>query len=103
METNRQEETEKQKGNIKLENLGTVNKNKVIIETPKGFLALYFSYETIVSFNVSTPTENDRQTVKNIWGTTTGKLLNDCCPDKSKRMDEAPFKEALFKAFNLVF
>lgn len=33
--------------NIKLNNLGTVNKNAVVITTDKGTVELYFSYQTI--------------------------------------------------------
>ena len=106
METNAQQESEKPRVEIieiKLENLGTPNKNKVMIGTPKGFLILYFSYETIVSFNLSAGEENDKQTIKNLWSKTTGTLLNELCPNKSERIDKTPFKEALAKAFNLVF
>lgn len=103
METDAQKESEKPKVNIKLENLGTPNKNKVIINTPKGDLVLIFSYQTIVSFNVLTSDRNQEATIKNLWSTTTGKLLNECCPDKSKRLEEADFKERLDLAFNWIF
>lgn len=103
METNAQEESENPKVKIKLENLGTINKNKVVIETLKGSLVLFFSYETIVSFNVVTSDRNHEATIKNLWGNTTGKLLNECCSDKSRRLEEAEFKEQLALAFNWVF
>ncbi|KKK60302.1 hypothetical protein LCGC14_3025710 [marine sediment metagenome] len=103
METNAQQESEKPKVKIKLENLGTPNKNKVVIETPKGSLVLFFSYQTIVSFNVNAEEENHTETINNLWSNTTGKLLNELCPDKSQRLEEAKFKELLEMAFNLVF
>ena len=103
MEANAHQESEESKVKISLENLGTINKNKVIIITPKGKLDLYFSYKTIVSFGVNAGEEYNYETIKNLWSTTTGKLLNECCPDKSKRIDETEFNKALAKAFNLVF
>lgn len=62
------------------ENLGTVNKNKVTIETNKGYVRLYFSYQTIVGV--------DNTICENNWGPTTGKLLNELEPDKSKRVSQ---------------
>ena len=53
MEANGQKETEKPSLiNISLENLGTVNKNQVIIKNGNKTLSLYFSYNTIVGFNL---------------------------------------------------
>ena len=63
----------------KLRNLGTVNKNKVRV----GSLNLWFSYETIVAYQVEGEEIN---CCENMWGTTTGKLLNQIEPDKSKRI-----------------
>ena len=105
METNAQQESEKiNKVNVDLKNLGTPNKNKVVLSVNgKGTLSLWFSYETIVSFAVNTPTEYDNKTIVNLWSNTTGKLLNDCEPDKKKRVSEEEFKKALTKAFNLLF
>jgi len=103
METDAQQESEKPKVKVDLKNLGTPNRNKVLIETPKGDLILIFSYETIVSFSVNAGNQADEQTITNLWSVTTGKLLNECCPNKSERLGEEEFKEALAKAFNLVF
>ncbi len=103
METNAQKESEKPKVNVRLENLGTVNKNKVVLTTSKEYLVLFFSYQTIVSFHMNVGKEYNSQTIINAWGTTTGKLLNELCPDKSKRIYGEIFKEELAKAFNLVF
>ncbi len=103
METNGQKETEKPKVEVELENLGTVNKNQVDIATPKGHLTLYFSYSIIVSFKLRCKDYYDDKTRKNSWGNTTGKLLNDCCPNKDRRVEEHVFKEALAQAFNRVF
>ena len=59
-------------------NLGTVNKNMVSIITPKGSVALFFSYNTLVGV--------DGTVSKNEWSKTTGKLLNFLQPDKSRRV-----------------
>lgn len=74
--------------NITLSNLGTVNKNKVTISS----LSLWFSYETIVAF--SHPSVGFICS-KNNWSMTTGKLLNEICPDKTKRMPHAEFEKAV--------
>jgi len=105
METNEHKENEKtQKVNIDLKNLGTINKNKVIIRVNgKGTLVLFFSYETIVSFCLNTPSKHMDETIQNYWSDTTGKLLNECEPDKNKRLDENSFNKALTEAFILLF
>ena len=73
--------------NISLDNLGTVNKNCVTISTENGSVDLYFSYKTIVGVNSLCCVNN--------WGNTTGKLLNEIEPDKSKRVEhEEVLKEA---------
>ncbi len=73
---------------IYLENLGTVNKNKVMI----GNLTLWFSYETIVAFSHPSTGFVCRQ---NDWSTTTGKLLNEICPKKENRIPGDDFKGKL--------
>lgn len=105
METNAHKESEKEpKVRINLLNLGTPNKNKVVLSVNgKGTLTLFFSYETIVSFIVQTPKEHIDKTIKNLWSVTTGKLLNELCPNKSQRLEEEEFKNELAKAFNLLF
>jgi len=68
---------------IKLENLGTVNKNKVEIKLHTGYsIYLWFSYETIVGL------EKDLEmfVCQNDWSQTTGKLLNELEPDHNKRI-----------------
>lgn len=81
---------------ISLENLGTVNKNLVTI----GNLKLWFSYETIVAFNLG----GKLCCRVNDWGPTTGKLINEIEPDKKRRWKSKEFelelKETL-KIFNL--
>ncbi len=62
-------------------NMGTVNQNKVSIETEKGYVELYFSYQTIVGVN-NTVSVND-------WSVTTGKLLNILEPNKKNRVPHA--------------
>lgn len=76
---------------VRLKNLGTVNKNVVTLQTNRGVIDLWFSYETIVGFTKG----YDRYCIQNQWGTTTGKLLNEIMPDKKRRLSEAEFNEAL--------
>ena len=104
METNGQKETENiQKMNCALQNLGTVNKNKVSINiNSKGTLKLYFSYETVVCFELNTPDKYMTETIQNYWGNTTGKLLNECQSDKTKRVNEEEFEKRLAEAFNIL-
>lgn len=75
---------------ISLENLGTINKNRVYI----GGLSLWFSYETIVAFSdengfkcCESCFENDNGRIS----TTTGKFLNEIEPDKDKRLKRDDF------------
>jgi hypothetical protein len=84
---------------ISLQNLGTVNKNEVVLTRGKKRLVLTFSYEIIVSFNISTPDYYRRETIRNYWSNTTGKLLNEVCSDKSLRLSREDFGEALNLAF----
>jgi len=89
---------------IELQNLGTLNKNKVIIKTERGLFELYFSYKTLVGFYYETEPKawkdsKDREKYwikkrvsENIWSTTTGKLLNELEPDKKKRVNYEQFK-----------
>lgn len=73
--------------NISFENLGTINKNVVYISTNKGLIELYFSYKTLIAVNNIVSVNN--------WSRTTGKLLNELQPDKSKRVEhEEVLKEA---------
>lgn len=76
---------------IQLENLGTVNKNKVTI----GSLELWFSYETIVCFSQS----GRMFCSENQWSKTTGKLLNELCPDKKQRLSAQAFNLAVNNMF----
>ena len=66
------------KVNVRLRNLGTVNKNLVTVSTDKGSTNLYFSYETLVAV--------DNKVSENIWSRTTGKLLNELQPNKKLRV-----------------
>jgi len=88
---------------VQLQNLGKVNKNMVTLETARGTLEITFSYKTPISFEQRDFTAPDGQrfkkaTRKNDWSTTTGKLLNECEPDKSKRIDGAEFEKQLENA-----
>jgi len=90
---------------IKHKNEGTINKNSVYIRTDKGELTLYFSYETIISYDLRTFGEKgiyEDNTIKNYWSVTTGKFLNELCPDKSRRLTEEEFKPKLERALNLL-
>ncbi|KKK51302.1 hypothetical protein LCGC14_3116310 [marine sediment metagenome] len=73
---------------ITFENLGTVNKNFVRI----GELGLWFSYSTIVAF---THTSTGFNCSVNEWSTTTGKLLNEICPDHKARLNRDIFIQKL--------
>ncbi|MFA6354028.1 MAG: hypothetical protein WCW93_03800 [Candidatus Paceibacterota bacterium] len=79
---------------IDLENLGTVNKNRVRIsntDTNKS-VDLYFSYKTIVGVN--------NLCNINEWSTTTGKLLNEIEPDHKKRVTRDVLLAELEKRLN---
>lgn len=81
---------------ISLKNMGTVNKNLITIyRKDKLPIYFYFSYETIVGIEANGHTycrQND-------WGPTTGKLLNEIEPDKTKRLPEAEFTKILNDLF----
>jgi hypothetical protein len=87
---------------ISLQNLGTVNKNKVVLTRGDVKLVLTFSYETIVSFDILTPDYYRCETIRNYWSNTTGKLLNEVCPDKSLRLSKEDFEKALNLAFKFL-
>ena len=72
---------------ISFQNLGTLNRNRVKLNN----LIIWFSYETPVSFAY----KGERITRVNDWSTTTGKLLNELEPDKSKRIDGEIFERKL--------
>lgn len=81
---------------IYLQNLGTVNKNRLSLSNEKGeYIDIYFSYETPVSIGAMVGGEHYKATRQNDWGNTTGKLLNECQPDKSKRITEKAFEQVL--------
>ena len=83
---------------IELTNLGTVNKNEVILKSKdKGDekdITLTFSYQTIVQ--VASP--KGIFTCQNDWSTTTGKLLNDLEPDHNKRIPHDKLMEKVDEA-----
>jgi len=83
---------------IELTNMGTINKNKVTINTNKGYITLYFSYETLVGFN----TFNFNGCLINYWSKRTGKLLNEIQPNKKERLKQEDFNKELQKAFSSV-
>lgn len=67
------------------ENLGTVNKNKVVISRGGQSVRLYFSYNTLVAV--------DEDVSQNEWSRTTGKMLNELQPDKKARVPHAAVLE----------
>jgi hypothetical protein len=91
--------------NITHANEGTINKNSVTIQTNKGRLELYFSYETIISFNIQTFGESsfyDRATTSEYFSRTTSKFQNEICPSKDERTNPEEFKRRLERALNLL-
>lgn len=84
---------------ITLENLGTVNKNKVSFydkSTGIAKLRLWFSYETCVGYWY-----NGQIVCRvNDWSNTTGKLLNEIEPDKKKRIEGTIFEKQLDEIVN---
>jgi len=72
---------------VTLTNLGSVNKNNVTLRNNGKVVHIIFSYETAVACN-GVVRQND-------WSVTTGKLLNELQPDKSKRVDGKTFKTHL--------
>lgn len=78
---------------VTFENLGTINKNTVSI----GNLRLWFSYKTIVAFSG----KNGFYCRVNVWGKTTGKLLNEIEPDHNKRIEQEEFNKKLSECFML--
>ena len=77
---------------ITLENLGTENKNRVNI----GRLSLWFSYSTIVAYDDT----GDFHCSENVWSKTTGKLLNEICPNKGHREPRDVFERNLVKTLS---
>lgn len=85
MKTDGQNETVSKRIEVKLKNLGTVNKNMVSIIKGHKQVNIYFSYETLVAVN--------QYVSINKWSQTTGKLLNELQPDKSKRVSHLKVEE----------
>lgn len=75
--------------NIKFENLGTVNKNKVQV----GDFTFWFSYWTCVAFDSP---KTGLVVRHNDWSTTTGKLIASLA-DKDNRIDGKSFEKMLDK------
>lgn len=84
------------------QNLGTVNKNTVIIETNTARLQLFFSYETVVAFRFNSQAGGHTGVVcrQNDWGRTTGKFLNEIQPDKKLRLESTEFEKQLVDAYS---
>lgn len=91
---------------IKLYNLGTVNKNEIRILTDRGKFYLTFSYLTLVGISWDWHNkgkwESGKATIENYWSTTTGKLLNELEPDKKKRLKDDDFQKEVDKMFKFL-
>lgn len=83
---------------ISLQNLGTVNKNRVVISTEKSDFILYFSYETLVGITY----QEKRYVIENQWSTTTGKLLNEIEPIKANRLNPKKFNDEVVKMMKFI-
>lgn len=62
-----------------------------------GELDIYFSYDTVIAFCKN---YGDLIITKNVWGTITGRHLNDINNDKSLRIPYGEFKTELKKLLN---
>ena len=93
---------------ISLQNLGTINKNRIVLNTDKHNFIFYFSYETLVGIQYwlydkdGRETANKRAVIQNQWSTTTGKLLNELEPDKKKRVKPAEFDEKVAEMMKFI-
>jgi hypothetical protein len=85
---------ETDKVSISLMNMGTVNKNKVIISRGNREVRLYFSYETLVAV--------DGIVSQNDWSMTTGKLLNELELNKKVRVPHSQVLEEADKRIKRV-
>jgi len=87
---------------IKLHNLGTINKNEVVIETKHGKFSLYFSYLTLIGVSWWFDSVRGRAVIENYWSTTTGKLLNELEPDKKHRLKQPEFDKEVSRMFTFI-
>lgn len=71
---------------IEHRNLGTVNRNSVRMQSKKGVVILYFSYDTLVGVSWTIMGKSGSATAINEWSPTTGKLLFDLEPNKDNRV-----------------
>ena len=77
---------------IDLENLGTVNKNRVELTNNGKSMLIWFSYQTAVGCSY----EGKQLVRQNDWSTTTGKLLNEIDGgNKKERVDGETFNKFL--------
>lgn len=80
---------------VKLRNMGTVNRNRVTLRHFGREVTLYFSYDTIVAV--------DEVVSENTWSNTTGKLLNELQPDKKKRVPYETVEKEIEKRLRRLF
>ena len=89
---------------IELNNLGTENKNEVIILTDRGNFHLFFSYKTLVGIEYGFDGKGSKHywiksVIENLWSTTTGKLLNELEPNKKNRKSSEVFEKEVSEMF----
>ena len=85
-------------GEYSSSNYGT-NAMYVTIDTERGRIELYFSYQTLVAFSAPGLGLNISQ---NYWGTTTGKHLNWISRDKSIRLNSEEFENKVKELTNIM-
>ena len=68
---------------------------EVKIDLPEIYLALYFSYETIIAYRYG----NQLQVCENVWSRTTGEHLNYLNPIEKKRLPFEVFNSKLNQLF----
>lgn len=85
---------------ISLVNMGTVDRNKVIVKKDGRVVVLYFSYSTIVA--VGDITSSLFCSLQNDWSVTTGRFLNELEPDKSRRVPHSQVLEQAQKCLQTV-
>jgi len=77
------------------------NRNTKSLTVSVGELTLYFSYETLIAFDCP---RYGFWISENVWGTTTGRHLNEIHPDKTLRVGNFAFNaqvELMLKYHNL--
>lgn len=82
------------KSNYMASNYSSSNYGSHSQEITIGQLTLWFSYNTVIGFDIG----GRDYFSENCWGKTTGKHLNCLCPDKSQRIKRVVFEKMLNEA-----